>query len=109
MKRLILLLTTIGIISLANAQTYNFYFGNLHSHTGYSDGNNDGNSPTPTSAYTYAKLSTNMHFLGISEHNHNESTNMSLANWSALKSQTAAANQDGTFVCMYGMEWGASS
>lgn len=109
MKRLILFITTIGIISLANAQTYNFYFGNLHSHTGYSDGNDDGNSPTPTSAYNYVKLSTNMHFLGISEHNHNESTNMSLANWAALKSQTASANQDGTFVCMYGMEWGTIS
>lgn len=109
MKRLILLITAISIISLANAQTYNFYFGNLHSHTGYSDGNNDGNAPTPTSAYNFVKLSTNMHFLGISEHNHNESTNMSLANWAALKSETASANQDGTFVCMYGMEWGTIS
>lgn len=109
MKRILLLITIICTYSLANAQTYNFYFGNLHSHTDYSDGSNDGNAPTPASAYTYVKSSLNMHFLGISEHNHNESTNMSLSNWSGLKTQTAAANQDGTFVCMYGVEWGTIS
>lgn len=109
MRRIVLLITILCTYSLANAQTYNFYFGNLHSHTGYSDGNNDGNSATPALAYAYVKSSLNMHFLGISEHNHNESTNMSLANWALLKSQTATANQDGTFVCMYGMEWGTIS
>lgn len=103
------ILTLLCFFSFSQAQTYNFYFGNLHAHTGYSDGNNDGNSPTPTSAYTYAKSSQNFHFLGISEHNHNESTNMSISNWNALKSQTSSANQDGTFVCMYGMEWGTIS
>lgn len=109
MRIINLTITLLCFFSFSQAQTYNFYFGNLHAHTGYSDGNNDGNSPTPTSAYTYAKSSQNFHFLGISEHNHNESTNMSIANWTALKSQTAAANQDGTFVCMYGMEWGTIS
>jgi hypothetical protein len=109
MKKVITLLTFLCAFSFANAQTYNFYFGNLHAHTGYSDGDNDGNSPNATSAYNYAKASLNMHFLGISEHNHNESTNMSLANWTNLKNETAAANQDGTFVCMYGMEWGTIS
>jgi hypothetical protein len=73
------------------------------------DGNDDGNSATPALAYAYVKSSLNMHFLGISEHNHNESTNMSLTNWTGLKTQTAAANQDGIFVCMYGMEYGTIS
>lgn len=109
MKKLITLITFFITISFAKAQTYNFYFGNLHAHTGYSDGNDDGNSPTAAAAYTYAKSSLNFHFLGISEHNHNESTNMSIVNWNKLKSETAAANQDGTFVCMYGMEWGTLS
>ncbi len=109
MRRILTIITLLFTISFANAQTYNFYFGNLHAHTGYSDGNNDGNSATAALAYTYAKSSLNMHFLGISEHNHNESTNMSLANWTNLKNETAAANQDGTFVCMYGVEWGTIS
>ncbi len=109
MKKLITLVTFFIAISFAKAQTYNFYFGNLHAHTGYSDGNSDGNSATAAQAYAYAKSSQNFHFLGISEHNHNESTNMSLTNWANLKNETAAANQDGTFVCMYGMEWGTIS
>lgn len=109
MKKTITLITFFIVISFARAQTYNFYFGNLHAHTGYSDGNSDGNSPTAAAAYAYAKSSLNFHFLGISEHNHNESTNMSIANWNNLKNETAAANQDGTFVCMYGMEWGTIS
>ncbi len=109
MRRILPIITLLFTISFVNAQTYNFYFGNLHAHTGYSDGNNDGNSATAALAYTYAKSSLNMHFLGISEHNHNESTAMSLANWTNLKNETAAANQDGTFVCMYGVEWGTIS
>ncbi len=109
MRKLFLLITTVFLFSLAQAQTYYHYFGNLHSHTEYSDGNNDGNCPNASTAYTYAKSSTNFHFLGISEHNHNESTNMSLTNWTNLKNETSAANQDGTFVCMYGMEWGTIS
>jgi hypothetical protein len=109
MRRIFTFITLFFTISFVNAQTYNFYFGNLHAHTGYSDGNDDGNSATAALAYTYAKSSLNFHFLGISEHNHNESTAMSLVNWTKLKNETAAANQDGTFVCMYGMEWGTLS
>lgn len=109
MKKLFTLITLIFTFSFSWSQTYNFYFGNLHAHTGYSDGNSDGNSPTASAAYTYAKSSLNFHFLGLSEHNHNEGTNMSIANWNSLKSETVAANQDGTFVCMYGMEWGTIS
>jgi hypothetical protein len=109
MKKLFTLITLIFAFSFSWSQSYNFYFGNLHAHTGYSDGNSDGNSPTASAAYTYAKSSLNFHFLGLSEHNHNEGTNMSIANWNSLKSETVAANQDGTFVCMYGMEWGTIS
>lgn len=109
MKKTFITLTLLLVISLTYAQTYNYYFGNLHSHTGYSDGNDDGNSPTPASAFTYAKLSTNFHFLGVSEHNHNESTNMSIANWNGLVSQANAANQDGTFICLSGLEWGTQA
>ncbi len=108
MKKLPLLILLLFALN-CKSQVYNYYFGNLHSHTGYSDGNDDGNSPTPATAFTYGKLSSHFNFLGVSEHNHNESTNMSLSNWSGLKTQTAAANDDGTFVCMYGMEYGTIS
>src|SRR6266571_2248599 len=41
------------------------FFGNLHSHTSYSDG-----SGTPTQAYTQARDTAKLDFLAITEHNH---------------------------------------
>ena len=43
---------------------FNVYFGNLHSHTSYSDG-----SGTPDEAYRHAR-SAGLDFLAITEHNH---------------------------------------
>ncbi len=66
------------IINSVVAQTYNYYFGNLHSHTGFSDGNKDSLTSgvsQPAGAYNYAKLSQNFDFLGVSEHNHYSSNN----------------------------------
>ena len=98
-----------------SAQTYNYYFGNLHAHTAFSDGNKDSvasNVWSPAGSYTYAKLSNNFDFLGISEHNHYSSarnpgfkkplyqTGLNMAN---------AENQDGTFLALFGMEYGVSS
>ena len=61
------------IFTLHKAQINNYYFGNLHAHTGFSDGSKDSSSSgisDPAGAYTFAKLSQNFDFLGISEHNH---------------------------------------
>lgn len=96
------------------AQTLNYYFGNLHSHTGYSDGNKDATTTgvsTPSASYAYAKLSQNFDFLGISEHNHYSSSNnpgMFRSLYAPGLAQATAANT-GTFLCLYGMEWGVSS
>jgi hypothetical protein len=52
---------------------YNYYYGNIHSHTAYSDGNQDSiaaNCFNPAQSYTYAKGSYHIDFWGISEHNH---------------------------------------
>jgi hypothetical protein len=100
------------VLSLfSRSQTYNYYFGNLHSHTGFSDGSQDfatSGINTPAGAYPFAKLSQNFNFLGISEHNHN-TAGFSASNWSVGINQANAANQDGTFLCLFGMEWGVSS
>ncbi len=101
-------------LSFSKAQTLNYYYGNLHSHTGYSDGSKDSATSgvsKPAGAYAYAKLSTNFDFLGIAEHNHysSGSPGMKLANYASGLSQAAAANVPGTFLAMYGMEWGVSS
>ena len=46
------------------------FFGNLHSHTSYSDG-----SGKPADAYTYARTKGKLDFLLISEHNHASAEN----------------------------------
>ncbi len=102
-----------GFTSHLNAQTYNPYFGDIHSHTWYSDGNQDQNEATYTQpvakAITYARSSPSMNFLGVSDHNHNESLNMTLAHWLAGNQEADSVNQDGSFVGLYGQEWGVIS
>jgi hypothetical protein len=106
---------TILLSAASQAQTYNYYFGNLHSHTGFSDGNKDSTSSgvsQPAGSYAYAKLSQHFDFLGISEHNHYSSANnpgFRIQSYAIGLSQAAAANQEGTFLTPFGMEWGVSS
>lgn len=80
----------------------NYYFGNFHSHSEYSDG-----TGLPSGDFTYGDAANCMDFLGISEHNH-VSAGMSLANYALGRSQAAAATTP-SFLAMYGMEWGVIS
>jgi hypothetical protein len=94
---------------IANAATTaitvrNYYFGNLHAHSSYSDGNTDNTALKPADDYAYAKTSLCMDFLGISEHNHL----MKVANYQPGISQAAAATS-GNFLALYGMEYGVIS
>ena len=81
------------------------YFGNLHSHTAYSDG-----VQTPADAYDYARYTaqTPLDFLAVTDHNH-VSAGMSLPYYAQGLAQAAAANSDGAFVAIYGQEWGLAS
>lgn len=54
----------------ARAQTEKIFFGNLHSHTSFSDG-----SGKPADAYTHARGVAHLDFLAITEHNHPECEN----------------------------------
>lgn len=98
-----------------STQTYNYYFGNLHSHTAFSDGNIDSVSSginNPAGSYAYAKLSQNFNFLGISEHNHysnSKNPGFKIQNYQPGLAMANSANQDGTFLSLFGMEWGVSS
>lgn len=106
----ILILNTLGAFC-----QYNFYFGNIHSHSAYSDGNKDSTASgyyNPGGDYYFAKGSYRMDFLGISEHNHYSSANnpgMHVAHFSMGLYQSDTANNNGTFVAMYGTEWGTIS
>ena len=94
---------------------YNFYFGNIHSHSSYSDGNKDSTASgdyTPGDDYSFAKASYHMDFLGVSEHNHFSSTNnpgMHVGDYGMGLYQADTANRNGSFVAMYGVEWGTIS
>lgn len=95
-----------GNITTSNTAVNNFYFGTLHSHSDYSDGNTDNPGYTPAQDYDYAMTAECMDFLGISEHNHNQ-TGATLANYHLGVTQ---ANDFSTahpnFLALYGMEWG---
>lgn len=105
----------IGLISLwmitcmyGKAQVLNFYYGNLHAHSSYSDGNKDSaatSASIPYHDFQYAKRARHFDFLGISEHNH-YLAGMRRADYAKGLAQADSANQNGTFVALYGMEWG---
>lgn len=97
------------------AQNLSFYFGNLHAHTAFSDGNKDSLTSgiaRPDASFNYAKLSADFDFLGISEHNHYSSFHnpgFKKPLYQVGLNMADAANQDGTFLALYGMEYGVSS
>ncbi len=99
--------------STNNVPVNNYYFGTLHSHSDFSDGNQDNPGYTPAQDYNYALTALCMDFLGISDHNHYSSPNnpgMLLANYHAGLTQTDNFNSTHpNFLAMYGMEWGVIS
>ncbi len=98
--------------SLVQAQTLNYYFGNMHAHTSYSDGNKDSlvsGMTTPLQGFNYAKQSTQIDFYGISEHNHYSAGMPAPIYYQKGLADANMATVDGQFVAMYGMEWGVIS
>ena len=100
-------LTGIQKTAVFNASALNYYFGNLHGHSSFSDGNKEDLTKTPVDDYAFAKNSMNMDFLGISEHNHTQA-GMHLASWQPGIDAAKAATTE-KFVAMHGMEWGVIS
>ena len=104
---------------------YNFYYGTLHNQTRYSDGGHPNDSGCasstihgasdfdPTQAYNYARTPAGLDFLGITDHNHQFNDACSGCTAAQVVQRyhdglTAAANAtvNGSFVGIYGMEWG---
>jgi hypothetical protein len=115
MKSKITYFISAALLSLTglNAQTtYNYYFGNIHSQTSYSDGNKDASTSlmtTPLQAFNYANASQHIDFYGISEHNHSTAGMTNLADWHNGVADANTANSDGSFIALYGQEWGEIS
>ena len=91
----------------------NVYFGSLHSHSDYSDGNKDNPGYTPAQDYAYAMTANCLDYLGISEHNHFSTTDNPgniITNYHQGSTQAnsfTAAHPN--FLALYGMEWGTIS
>jgi hypothetical protein len=102
-----------GNAATNNAIVYNYYFGNLHAHSDYSDGNKDHPGYTPADDYNFAISSQCMDFIGISEHNHYSSADNpgnTIDNFHKGAVQAKAFNDNNpNFVALYGMEWGVIS
>jgi hypothetical protein len=103
--------TITGATSVTSA--YNLYFGNLHSHSDYSDGDLDNvcnGSGSAYCCYDIGNTAQNFDFMGISDHNHNEGPVMTTAKYAS--GLTEADNYNSThadFTALFGMEWGTIS
>lgn len=99
--------TTTPVVAYIN------YFGNLHCHSDYSDGDVDNICPgagSPTCCYGKGMLANYFSWMGISDHNHNEGPVMTPAKYASGVSEASAWNgSNPTFSAMYGMEWGTIS
>jgi hypothetical protein len=115
MRRLQVALVLVLLCRNAEAQSLNYYFGNIHSHTAFSDGNKDSASTgvgRPDGSYDYAKLSQDFDFLGISEHNHYSSSHnpgFKQPLYQAGMKMADNKNEEGNFLALFGMEYGVSS
>ena len=96
-----------------NNPANNYYFGTLHSHSDYSDGNKDNPGYTPAIDYNFAKNSLCLDYLGISEHNHFSSPDNPGNTVDSFHQGSVQANNfnnaNSNFVALYGMEWGVIS
>ncbi|MBC7696559.1 MAG: T9SS type A sorting domain-containing protein [Burkholderiales bacterium] len=97
--------------TITNSQTLNYYFGNIHAHSSYSDGNKDSASSlltTPFQDFNYAKNSQHIDFYGISEHNHlNAGLTSPTIYHQGIRDAKAATTSN--FLALYGMEYGVIS
>ncbi len=73
-----------------------FYYGNLHSHSGISDGEG-----TPTEIMNWAKFDEQLDFYVMTDHAEQIFGN----EWEEVKTQTDLFNEPGVFAAMRGFEW----
>ena len=81
---------------------YRVYFGNLHSHTGFTDG-----SRTPAYAYDYARYVAKLDFLGVTEHSNLFDDPFDASHsrkWRDLKQIAEDKTENGKFLAIMGSE-----
>lgn len=78
------------------AGNMNFYFGNLHSHSGISDGEG-----TPTEVLTWAKYDEELDFYLMTDH----AEQIFGSEWDLIATRVDEFTEDGVFVSLRGFEW----
>lgn len=93
--------------------SYIHYYGTLHAHSDYSDGDMDNVCNGPGSAYCcydIANSAMNFDFMGIADHNHNEGPAMTPAKYAnGIAEANLYTSTYSDFVALFGMEWGTLS
>ncbi len=111
MKRIVLLVAAPAALMLAAgnpasahpAPGYRCFFGNLHAHTRYSDGES-----TPDTAYAYARDVAGIHIQALTEHNNGGiGYSITPANYQNLLLVADTITSPGRFVALAGQELGS--
>ncbi len=90
-------------VSGLQAQTpYKCFFGNLHAHTSYSDGQS-----TPDTAFTYARHIAQIDIQALTEHNNGQPYTISPENYQNLRLIADTMTTPGVFVALAGFEIGS--
>lgn len=96
MSRLVVILILTYSFTGFSQSGFQVYYGNLHSHTSFSDG-----MGTPYDAYTFARDSAHIDFLAVTDH----VEWLSWVNFNTGLQTADALTAYGTFVALYGYEW----
>lgn len=83
-------------VDVRAANPLNCYFGDIHSHTYYSDG-----MLLPVDAHTYARNVAKLDFFVLTDH----LEAVDELEWADMREQAWKANEDGAFVAFPGLEW----
>jgi hypothetical protein len=93
-----LLLASISVDAQISIDGYHVYYGHLHNHTSYSDGQG-----TPAQAYAAARAN-GLDFFGLAEH----SNLLTTAEWADTQIEADASYVPGVFTTFRGFEWTTS-
>jgi len=98
-KATLILFVFISVFYNVKAQSpYQVYFGNLHSHTGNSDGADD-----PEVAFSFARDSAHLDFHAVTDH----VEQIDPLEWYFVKDEADNVTVNGSFVGIAGWEWGS--
>ena len=78
---------------------YQFYWGDLHAHTSYSDG-----VEMPVDAYRHAREVAKIDFFAVTDHD----VQLTFDEYADVRHQADAFDKPGSFAALYGVEWTTS-